>query len=52
MDRLQGQAQFNFFPGRTHFDLYRIDDDRFALFDRIAAEMYAVARPSRKSAGK
>jgi S-formylglutathione hydrolase FrmB len=51
LDRLQGQAQFNFVPGRTHFDLYQEGDDRNALFDRIGAEMYAVARPNSKPTG-
>ncbi len=31
---------------RSHFDVYKDSDDRFALFDRIAAEMYRVARPN------
>jgi len=51
LDRLHGQAQFNFVPGRTHFDLYQEGDDRNALFDRIGAEMYAVARPNSKPTG-
>jgi hypothetical protein len=49
LDRLNGQAHFTFIPGRTHFDLYWKGDDHNALFDQIAAEMYAVARPSSKS---
>jgi S-formylglutathione hydrolase FrmB len=49
LDRLNGQAQFTFIPGRTHFDLYKKGDDKYALFDQIAAEMYAVARPNGKS---
>jgi S-formylglutathione hydrolase FrmB len=49
LDRLNGQAQFTFVPGRTHFDLYWKGDDHYALFDQIAAEMYAVARPGGKS---
>jgi hypothetical protein len=36
-------------PGRSHFDLYQTGDDRFALFDRMAAEMYTVARPNYQS---
>ena len=39
------QGKFTFLPGRSHFDLYHVGDDRFGLFDRIAAEMYRVARP-------
>jgi len=42
---LQADAHFTFIPDRTHFDLYRVDKDRMALFDQISAEMYAVARP-------
>ena len=45
LDRLGGQAQFTFLPGRSHFDVYVEGSDRYALFDRIAAEMYRVARP-------
>jgi hypothetical protein len=52
LDHLHGQAQFTFVPGRTHFDLYQNGEDRYALFDRIAAEMYAAARPTGKSSGK
>jgi hypothetical protein len=46
LDRLAGQAEFTFLPGRSHFDVYKTGDDRYVLFDRIAAEMYAVARPN------
>ena len=49
LDRLQGEAQFTFIPGKTHFDLYQKGDDKYALFDQIAAEMYAVARPNANS---
>jgi len=45
LDLLGGKAEFTFIPGRSHFNLYSEGDDRFALFDRIAAEMYQVARP-------
>jgi hypothetical protein len=48
LDRLGGKAEFTFVPGRTHFDLYADGSDRWALFDRIAAEMYRVARPGAK----
>ena len=37
LDRLHGEARFTFIPGRTHFDLYQKGDDRYALFDQIAA---------------
>ncbi|QNI32972.1 enterochelin esterase [Alloacidobacterium dinghuense] len=39
---------FTYLDNRTHFDLYKEGDDRMALFDKIAAEMYAVARPEKK----
>jgi pimeloyl-ACP methyl ester carboxylesterase len=47
LDRLGGDGHFTFVPGRSHFNLYTVDDDRFALFDQIAAEMYKVARPGK-----
>jgi S-formylglutathione hydrolase FrmB len=46
LDHLGGEAQFTFLSGRTHFNLYLEGADRYALFDRIAAEMYHVARPN------
>ena len=48
LDRFGGQAQFTFLPGRSHFDVYVEGQDRYALFDRIAAEMYQVARPGNR----
>ncbi len=42
---LNADAHITFIENRTHFDLYKVDDDRSGLFDRIGAEMYAVARP-------
>jgi hypothetical protein len=45
LDRLGGKSEFTFLPGRSHFDVYVEGNDRYALFDRIAAEMYLVARP-------
>jgi len=47
LDRLGARAHFEFVPGRTHFDLYQANGDPNGLYDRIAAEMYAVARPKR-----
>jgi Putative esterase len=47
LQRLDGEGRFTFIPSKTHFDLYRQGDDNFALFDQIAAEMYAVARPKK-----
>jgi hypothetical protein len=43
--RLGAEAHFTYIPGRTHFDLYMVGDDRYGLIDQIAAQMYAVARP-------
>lgn len=40
------RSQFTFLPGRSHFNVYADRDDRYALFDEIAAEMYHVARPN------
>jgi len=43
---MDADAHFTYLPDRTHFDVYAVGADREALFDRIAAEMYTVARPS------
>jgi enterochelin esterase-like enzyme len=45
LTRLGADPHFAYIPDRTHFDLYMIGKDRMGLFDQIAAEMYAVARP-------
>jgi S-formylglutathione hydrolase FrmB len=45
LQKLGAEPHFTFLPGKTHFDLYNVGDQRGALFDRIGAEMYAVARP-------
>jgi enterochelin esterase-like enzyme len=45
LTRLNADPHFTYLPGRTHFDLYVVGQDRGALFDQIGAEMYAVARP-------
>jgi hypothetical protein len=41
---LNADAHFTYVEGRTHFDLYKVGEDRGGLFDEIAAQMYAVAR--------
>ena len=46
LDGLGTKASFRFVPGRTHFDLYKEGDDRWALTKTMAKEMYAVARPA------
>ena len=43
--KLGGDPHFTYLPNRSHFDLYAVGKDPQGLFDQIAAEMYAVARP-------
>lgn len=45
LEKLGADPHFSFIPGRSHFNLYTVGQDRYGLFDQIAAEMYAVARP-------
>jgi hypothetical protein len=45
LTRLGADPHFTYLPGRTHFDLYVVEKDNYALFDQIGVEMYAVARP-------
>ena len=45
---LNADPHFTYIDNRTHFDLYKIGDDRQGLFDTIAAQMYAVARPGQQ----
>ena len=47
LKKLGSDAKIEYLEGRSHFDMYK---DR--LGDRIADEMYAVARPKAKSAKK
>jgi len=49
LKRLDGDPHFTFLPDRSHFNVYVEGEDRWALFDRIAAEMYKVARPAQIS---
>ena len=46
LKKLGSDAKIEYLDGRTHFDLYK-----GGLGDRIAAEMYTVARPKVKAAG-
>ncbi|WEN13461.1 alpha/beta hydrolase-fold protein [Rhodanobacter sp. AS-Z3] len=48
LDGLGAKSDIRFLPGRTHFDLYKIGDDRSGLMKQIAWEMYALARPGSK----
>jgi len=45
--KLDARAAFTYIPGKTHFDLYADGSDRRALTTKIAADMYAIARPSK-----
>ncbi|USJ02500.1 alpha/beta hydrolase-fold protein [Xanthomonas prunicola] len=47
LDGLGAKSDFRYLEGRSHFDLYVEGDDKDALMKKIAAEMYAVARPKR-----
>jgi S-formylglutathione hydrolase FrmB len=42
------KATFVYVPDRTHFDLYKIGDDRRGLLQQFAWEMYGLARPGEK----
>ncbi|MEP6729185.1 MAG: enterochelin esterase, partial [bacterium] len=48
MKGLGAKTDFRYLPGRGHFDLYSVGDDRWALYKSIAGEMYALARPGSK----
>jgi hypothetical protein len=45
LDGLGAKSDFRFLPERTHFDLYRVGDDRQGLLKQISWQMYALARP-------
>ena len=45
LKELGADAHFTFRDGRTHSDLYADGEDRFALLDTIAAQMYLAAYP-------
>jgi len=46
LDGLGAHSDFRFIPDRTHFDLYKVGDDRYGLYKDISWAMYAVARPA------
>lgn len=52
LNRLGAEPHFSYLPNKTHMDLYTVGEDRRALFDRISAEMYAVARPHKQWTAK
>ncbi|MCU1313263.1 MAG: putative esterase [Acidobacteriaceae bacterium] len=43
--KLGADPHFAYIPERTHFDLYKVGDDRMGLMWQILSEMYAEARP-------
>jgi S-formylglutathione hydrolase FrmB len=45
LDGLGAKSDVRFLPDRTHFDLYKIGQDRQGLLKEISWAMYAVARP-------
>jgi hypothetical protein len=49
LDHLGGDPHITFLPGRSHFNVYSVGDDRYALFDQIATEMYGIARPQKSA---
>ncbi|MFT4111533.1 alpha/beta hydrolase [Silvibacterium sp.] len=51
LTKLGGDAEFRFIEGRTHFDLYRVGDDRMGLFDQIGAAMWAAGHNGQKWVG-
>ena len=42
---LGADPHFTYIPERTHFDLYKVGDERMGLLWQIMSEMYAVGRP-------
>ncbi len=45
MKRLGAKTDFRYVDGRGHFDLYSVGSEPWGLYQSIAREMYAVARP-------
>jgi enterochelin esterase-like enzyme len=45
LNRLGAEPHFTYLPDRTHFNLYDEGKDHMALYDKIGAEMWEVARP-------
>ncbi len=49
LKKLGSDAKIEYIPGKTHFDLYTVGDDREALLRRMQWEMYKIARPLAKT---
>jgi len=45
LDSLGAKSDIRFLPDKSHFDLYTLGDDRYALLKDISWQMYAIARP-------
>lgn len=45
LKKLGADPHFTYIPDRTHFDLYKVGDERMGLMWQIMSDMYAVARP-------
>lgn len=52
LKKLGSDARIEYIPGKTHFDLYTVGDDQEALLKRMQWQMYKIARPNAKAAGK
>jgi hypothetical protein len=48
MKGLGAKTDFCYVEGRGHFDLYPVGDNPWGLYEAIAWEMYALARPGSK----
>jgi len=45
LDGLHAKSDIRFLQDKTHFDFFRQGDDKYALFNQIGWDMYAIARP-------
>jgi S-formylglutathione hydrolase FrmB len=52
LDGLGAKSEFRYIDGRTHFDLFKVGDDRRALEKDIAWSMWKTARPASTLAAK
>ncbi len=52
LNKLGGDPHFTYIPDRTHFDLYKVGNDRMGLFDTIGEQMWETARPGQKWANR
>lgn len=52
MKDLGAKTDFRYVEGRGHFDLYPVGKEPWGLYQAIAREMYAIARPGSKPAAR